>query len=205
MSICLCKSTQYSILYNGACFEHIGSRLPALANSRSACKIANWLCVFFNINKTWNVLNKDLNGSVLSNNWIIFDIEIYFMRKITFAIGLLVLCFNLFAQTPGDNDSIFNANDLGYYNGEGVNGGSVYASLIQPDGKIIIAGLFSSYNTYGKGSIVRILPNGLLDNTFMSSGVFYNPIKHNVSKSKFGILSIFMQHEIPYIFRQFRR
>ncbi|MES2567217.1 MAG: T9SS type A sorting domain-containing protein [Bacteroidota bacterium] len=98
------------------------------------------------------------------------------MRKNVFAIVLMIVCINLFGQTPGDNDSTFNSKDLGYFNGEGVINGNVYASLIQPDGKILIAGVFTAYNTYGGSSIARILPNGLIDKTFLVSGVFYNPI-----------------------------
>lgn len=42
----------------------------------------------------------------------------------------------------------------------------IYALALQPDGKIIIAGNFTSYNGVLVNRIVRLLPNGILDITF---------------------------------------
>jgi uncharacterized delta-60 repeat protein len=46
----------------------------------------------------------------------------------------------------------------------------VYSIAIQPDGKILVGGLFSSYNGTSAGKIVRLNTNGTVDNTFITSG-----------------------------------
>ena len=58
----------------------------------------------------------------------------------------------------GSIDNTFNAG--------GGAGASVFAIAIQPDGKVIIGGSFSSYNTTFINYIVRANPNGSVDNTF---------------------------------------
>jgi uncharacterized delta-60 repeat protein len=58
----------------------------------------------------------------------------------------------------GSIDNTFNAG--------GGAGASVFAIAIQPDGKVIIGGSFSSYNTTFINYIVRVNPNGSVDNTF---------------------------------------
>ncbi len=47
------------------------------------------------------------------------------------------------------------------------NGGTVYAVAEQPDGKALIAGSFISYDSHAYNRIVRALPNGYQDPTFL--------------------------------------
>ncbi|MGB7924015.1 MAG: Calx-beta domain-containing protein [Pyrinomonadaceae bacterium] len=64
-------------------------------------------------------------------------------------------------NTDGTLDTSFNMG------GAGANGGA-QAVAVQPDGKIIIAGLFTSYNndTYASDRIARLNTDGTLDTTF---------------------------------------
>jgi uncharacterized delta-60 repeat protein len=77
---------------------------------------------------------------------------------------LIVLSGQLFAQ-PGANDPTFNPGDVGYGYGDGPNS-DVSSSSIQPDGKIIIAGSFTSYNGQTINRIARINTDGSLDGSF---------------------------------------
>jgi uncharacterized delta-60 repeat protein len=60
----------------------------------------------------------------------------------------------------GTLDTLFNP-------GTGASGG-VRTIALQPDGKIIIAGDFATYNGITVNRIARLLPNGTLDTTYMS-------------------------------------
>lgn len=53
----------------------------------------------------------------------------------------------------------------GFLPGSGVNG-TVKSILIQPDGKILIAGDFSTYNATNRNCIARLNPDGTVDPTF---------------------------------------
>jgi uncharacterized delta-60 repeat protein len=71
---------------------------------------------------------------------------------------------NLFAQLNPDGtlDSSFDS-------GTGfslLNSGFVYAAVIQPDGKILVGGDFSEVNGESRLSVVRLNPDGTLDETF---------------------------------------
>jgi len=50
-----------------------------------------------------------------------------------------------------------------------VGGGNVTSSVLQPDGKIIIGGPFTSYNGTGIQRLARIQSNGFLDNSFTAT------------------------------------
>lgn len=63
------------------------------------------------------------------------------------------------------NGTIDNSFDTGI----GANG-SVFALALQPDGKILVGGLFSRFNSIAKGKLVRLNPNGSVDNTFTGNG-----------------------------------
>ncbi|RTY96175.1 T9SS sorting signal type C domain-containing protein [Flavobacterium sp. GSP27] len=58
----------------------------------------------------------------------------------------------------GDIDAVFSI-------GTGFNN-QVYALAVQPDGKIIVGGNFTSYNGVLKNRIARLLPDGTLDSSF---------------------------------------
>ncbi|MFA6545098.1 MAG: immunoglobulin domain-containing protein, partial [Limisphaerales bacterium] len=73
-------------------------------------------------------------------------------------IALLVcLVFNTMAN-PGGLDVVFNS-------GSGADG-NVQAIVVQPDGKLLIAGAFGSYNGAVRNRIARLLPDGTLDPGF---------------------------------------
>ena len=55
--------------------------------------------------------------------------------------------------------------------GTGLNG-TVMAMCLQPDGKIIVAGLFNSYNGTNRGGIARLNANGSLDPSFANGAGF---------------------------------
>ena len=85
------------------------------------------------------------------------------MKKIIYLSTLAFLylgfsSFNSFAQNPGVLDASFNV-------GTGANN-SVLATAIQSDGKIIIGGLFTSYNGTAVNRIARLNTDGTLDATF---------------------------------------
>jgi uncharacterized delta-60 repeat protein len=74
---------------------------------------------------------------------------------------LLVLAFSVGAACAQDEvalSSVFGA-------GEGVNG-EVLATVIQPDGKIVIGGRFSAVNGIARNNIARLNSDGTLDRTF---------------------------------------
>lgn len=74
---------------------------------------------------------------------------------------LLALSSSVFAQSSGENRSAFTSEP-------GVQG-EVNAIAIQPDGKVIIGGLFNSVNGQPRGSFARLNPDGTLDTTFANT------------------------------------
>ncbi len=68
----------------------------------------------------------------------------------------------LASGSPGSVDTSFNA-------GEGA-AGEVRALVIQPDGKIIAAGKFDTFNGAAHKNIVRLNPNGSVDDSFNHQG-----------------------------------
>lgn len=60
--------------------------------------------------------------------------------------------------------------DLGFTNSPGISAfGSVRTVLIQPDGKILLGGEFTSYNGVPQTNITRIHPDGALDESFVAN------------------------------------
>lgn len=59
----------------------------------------------------------------------------------------------------GSRDYSFNAGQRGCNN-------SVYDVAVQPDGKIILAGVFTRYNGQSRNSLVRLHPDGSIDQSF---------------------------------------
>ena len=67
-----------------------------------------------------------------------------------------------------------NANgtkDTSFNPGTGADGNVVWAVAVQPDGKILAAGNFTSFNGQAANSIVRLNADGSLDSGFSPSGV----------------------------------
>lgn len=69
------------------------------------------------------------------------------------------------AQQPGDLDPWFNTDDIGYGSGEGAND-PVRALCVQPDGKVLIGGMFSTFNGEDVARIVRVDVDGRPDPGF---------------------------------------
>ena len=79
-------------------------------------------------------------------------------------------------QPAGAADRTWNQNNVNISNppfishpGTSGNGGTVYAEAEQPDGKVIIAGSFNSFDSHPYNRIVRLLNNGYQDPTFLVS------------------------------------
>jgi uncharacterized delta-60 repeat protein len=79
-------------------------------------------------------------------------------RKIS-ANGLIRLNEN------GTHDSTFQVG-TGFTGSSGIGQRQIHQILVQPDGKIIVAGHFSAYNGSTRYLLVRLNSNGSLDNTF---------------------------------------
>ncbi|WP_230392535.1 T9SS sorting signal type C domain-containing protein [Flavobacterium sp. LC2016-01] len=68
--------------------------------------------------------------------------------------------------------------DENFHTGNGFNG-KIYASCIQPDGKILIGGNFTSYNGISIGRLIRLNTDGSFDSSFNTStgattGIIYD-------------------------------
>lgn len=77
----------------------------------------------------------------------------------------------LFLAQSGDLDTTFNVADSGNGYGDGANG-NISQSIKLSDGKILLVGNFTTYNGSTANRIVRINPNGTIDNTFSSGTGF---------------------------------
>ena len=78
-------------------------------------------------------------------------------------------CFTSYNGTARNRIARLNANgslDASFNPGTGVNGGCVSAVSLQPDGKVLIVGSFTSYNGTARNRIARLNANGLLDASF---------------------------------------
>ncbi len=74
-------------------------------------------------------------------------------------------------NADGSLDEAFNSGS-GLWASRGMtNDAVVRAFAIQPDGKVVIAGYFHAYNGIYKSGIIRINPDGALDQTFTGVGV----------------------------------
>ncbi len=78
---------------------------------------------------------------------------------------LVVGPFAVLRAQEGSIDVTFNTTDIGFGNGDGANS-TVYSSPIQPDGKIMIGGAFTSYNGTGRNRITRLNADGSSDTGF---------------------------------------
>ena len=84
---------------------------------------------------------------------------------IIFSFLLFIVC----AQQPGGLDISFNSSDLGFGYGDGANN-YVKDIILQPDGKIIIGGDFSTFNSNTAKSLARVNSDGSFDDTFIGTG-----------------------------------
>jgi uncharacterized delta-60 repeat protein len=82
-----------------------------------------------------------------------------------FFVALCILLIKTIYAQPGSIDLSFNTSDIGFGNGDGADN-DVQTTSIQNDGKIIIAGNFTSYNGTISNRIARLKTNGTLDSSF---------------------------------------
>lgn len=68
-------------------------------------------------------------------------------------------------QVPGSNDPTYNQPDDGTY-GDGASDGEVFALALQPDGKLIVGGSFTSWNGVGRRYLLRLQVDGSVDPSF---------------------------------------
>jgi len=81
-------------------------------------------------------------------------------------IALLAVTPVIISAQPGTIDTTFNSIDVGFGNGDGANW-NVWSTSILPDGKIIIGGDFTSYNSTSRNYIARLNSDGSLDANFL--------------------------------------
>lgn len=77
----------------------------------------------------------------------------------------LTIYLPVLAQPPGTNDPTFNPDDIGFGYGSGPNG-TIYTTLLQTDGKILVGGLFTEYDNSLSPCVARINPDGSRDAGF---------------------------------------
>ncbi|PYT01803.1 MAG: hypothetical protein DMF63_02890 [Acidobacteria bacterium] len=76
-------------------------------------------------------------------------------------------------NTDGSVDLNFNLNGIGA-------NGNIYDIALQPDGKILIAGAFNSFNATARLRIARLTLEGLLDDTFVPTGTITNTTVNDI-------------------------
>lgn len=96
----------------------------------------------------------------------------HIMKKLVSFLICLLFAVGLYAQ-PGAIDLTFNPGDLGFGHGDGPNN-YVEALANQPDGKILIGGIFTNYNGIPRSLIARLHSDGTLDQTFDPGTGFYH-------------------------------
>lgn len=75
---------------------------------------------------------------------------------------------NNFEQNRVARLDVSGAVDQNFRAGTGADGGSVYALKLQDDGKILVGGAFTTFNSQDTRGIVRLLPDGTPDKTFIT-------------------------------------
>lgn len=97
-----------------------------------------------------------------------------YLRRTFSVLLLLLLSSVVHALQPGELDSAFNVADIGHGNGDGfqVIGGSTSYTLTtatQPDGKVLVGGVFTTYHGQIRNRLARLNPDGTLDPLFAPS------------------------------------
>ena len=140
---------------------------------------------------TTHILRLNSDGTIDPTFKPQYDITIgqanYGVKSIAVqADGKVILVGNIHTNTAnGRKDYIFRLNEDGtiddtFTNSDGSVSTWARTCATQPDGKIIVGGLFAGMgNSWGKGGIIRLLPDGKFDSTF-KTGTGANG--NNVSK-----------------------
>jgi uncharacterized delta-60 repeat protein len=86
------------------------------------------------------------------------------LTKKTLSVAGLFLIARLGYAQAGAIDSTFNS---------GIGGdGNIYRMALQDDGKIVVAGAFSSFNGVNRHRVARLNPDGSLDTSFEPDAAF---------------------------------
>ncbi len=83
--------------------------------------------------------------------------------KIALTFIAIFTTYQSLAQVPGTKDVSFNLGGSGANN-------AIYASAVQSNGKIVVAGNFTAYNGVAANRIARINADGSIDNSFSAGG-----------------------------------
>lgn len=102
---------------------------------------------------------------------------------------LVTLISNLIFAQSGLLDLTFNPTDLESLSGTASNG-NIYGSTLQPDGKILIYGTFTSYNGNTINNIARLNSNGTFDTTFNTGSGANNSVERAVVQSDGKIITV---------------
>jgi uncharacterized delta-60 repeat protein len=122
----------------------------------------------FNGLSVGNILKLNSDGSIavgtIGTNGYVSDILVQ-------PDGKMLVCggFTQYNGTMVNRIARINQDltlDLSFDSGSGADDGDVYSIALQADGKIILTGLFSTFNGVSKKLMVRLNPDGSLDNTF---------------------------------------
>jgi uncharacterized delta-60 repeat protein len=105
-------------------------------------------------------------------------------KKLLFLLGILIP-FLSWAQ-DGQNDLSFNADLINFESGANT---TVRTTAIQNDGKILIGGVFESYNGIARNGIARLNSNSSLDTTF-DPGIGIESLNSSPS-----VLSLILQND----------
>jgi uncharacterized delta-60 repeat protein len=94
------------------------------------------------------------------------------MKKIISTFFIKIFFTTITFSQVGNIDESFNYDDLGFGFGSGISPSGVRCSAVQGDGKVIVGGYFTHYNSNLKNRIVRINVNGSIDTSFnVGSGI----------------------------------
>lgn len=99
--------------------------------------------------------------------------------------------FEFFNGVPRNGIVRLNTNgslDASFDPGAGLENYTAHAIAVQDDGKIIVGGNFGAFNGVPCGGIVRLNPNGTVDNTFNSGSGFSGGVKSVIIQNDGKIL-----------------
>ncbi|MCD6017799.1 MAG: Delta-60 repeat-containing protein [Bacteroidetes bacterium] len=83
--------------------------------------------------------------------------------------------------------------DAGFITGTGIagTGATVYSIIVQPDGKILVGGIFTSYKGVAKNNLIRLNSDGTLDATFNTgSGPMGGYVKNMILQPDGKIIAV---------------
>lgn len=168
----------------GTGFSSSGSSVYATAIQTNGQIIAGGYFTMFNGTSVNRIARLNSNGS-LDPGFSIgsgFNNPVYAIKIQTDGKIIIGGSFTAYNGTSSNHIIRLNSDgnqDLTFNIGSGFNG-DVNAITTQSDGRIIVAGSFSSYNGFATGSIVRLNTDGSVDTTF-NTGTGFNNVAVSLS------------------------